>query len=77
MKWLKRFNEAESWAGSIWAYKNPLVTTYVNSIEIKRKPVYNWKCDNCDVEFQSFSKEELHCHHCKTENIYAISDSSS
>lgn len=75
MKWLRRFNEGESWAGSVWAKKNPLVTNYSNSIEVKRKPIFNWKCQNCDVEFQSFSKEELTCQHCKSENIQSIPSS--
>jgi hypothetical protein len=77
MKWLKRFNESESWAGSVWANKNPLITTYVNAIEVKRKSVYNWKCNSCDIEFESFSKEESTCQHCKSEDIYDISDSNS
>ena len=77
MKWLKRFNEAESWAGSLWANKNPLVTTYFNQIEVQPKKTYPYKCGNCDVEFFSFSSQENKCEYCHSEDIYSISDSNS
>jgi hypothetical protein len=78
MKYLKRFNESDSWAGSIYAYGDtPKTISDMNPFTQERKPTdlvlpkrktYPYKCLECEVESYCF-KDEVICASCGSENL--------
>jgi hypothetical protein len=54
MKYLKRFNESDSWAGSLYAYHNPIPPSRgLDQVPIPNQEAHPYKCKDCDMEFYS------------------------
>jgi len=68
MKYIKRFNETDSWAGSAYAYGYTEPTGFTQTskptTEFPLKQTYLFKCDKCKVEFYAF-EDEVICPICK------------
>jgi rRNA maturation endonuclease Nob1 len=77
MKYLRKFLESDSWAGSSLAYDNPLVKTPWDKVEIKPKQSWSYQCDDCGIEFITFNNKEGNCKLCGSENIYPVSNKDS
>jgi len=73
MKFLIRFNEADehqmSWAGSIYADKNPIVTKFQTFEPIPLKDTDLFKCQNCGIEMRFFRDEEIRCRRCSSDDL--------
>ena len=74
MKWIKKFDEADAWAGSAYAYVNPEVRNGINKFNINRRKILSFVCDECGVNFESYSIDSNRCPICDSD-IYSISDS--
>ena len=77
MKYLKKFNETDSWAGSLYAYNNPIAPKNGNDgFEYPYKKIFSFKCNNCDTEFESFGDEdvEINCVACDSTDVENILD---
>lgn len=73
MKYLKRFNETDSWAGSLYAYSNPIPPKRgPDEFNYPLKQTYLYKCEECGVESYCF-KEEVICASCGSENLKEVS----
>ena len=58
MKYLKRFNESDSWAGSLYAYHNPIPPSRgVDQVPIPNQEAHPYKCKDCDMEFYSLDDD--------------------
>ena len=64
MKYLKRFNESDSWAGSLYAYHNPIPPSRgVDQFTIPSHESHPYKCKDCDMEFYSLD-DDIVCLNC-------------
>lgn len=72
MKYLKNFNEAEVWAGSNWAYHNPLVVKGFDKVEGPSFTIWHWKCNECNTEFSTDFPDQKNCKLCKSFDIKPI-----
>ena len=58
MKYLNRFNESDSWAGSLYAYHNPIPPSRgVDQFEAPSHKAHPYKCKDCDMEFYSLDND--------------------
>lgn len=74
MKYIKKFNESDSWAGSLYAYGYLDRTGFnqkINNQEtiLPLKSTVNYKCDICEVEFYVIDGDNIICPVCKNEII--------
>ena len=76
MKYLKKFNESDAWAGSLYAYKRG-INDRPNTIEVGGvvKPInlFPFKCNDCESEFDSLNYDEDECKACGSNNIEEVS----
>lgn len=73
MKYLKYFNESDSWAGSLYAYNNPEIKPKQQTIEIPLFKTKPYKCLDCDATYHYLeSGGEPICPLCKSKNSEEI-----
>ena len=76
MKYLKKFNESDAWAGSLYAYKRG-IDDRPNTIEVGGvvKPIklFPFSCNDCETEFDSLNYDEDVCRACGSNNIEEVS----
>lgn len=77
MKYIKRFNESDSWAGSLYAYGYPEPTGFTQQHSPQEtayplKPTTQYKCNKCDSEFFIIEGDKIICPVCKYENANKI-----
>lgn len=70
MKYLKKFNETDSWVGSLYAYKNPLVPSMKNlDFELPKKATKEHKCANCGIIYYTIDGDEIKCNNCGSSEL--------
>ena len=76
MKYLKKFNETDSWAGSLYAYSNPVPPKRGNNgfEYYPYKKLFSFMCNNCNTEFDTFGDEdgEINCVACDSTDLENI-----
>jgi hypothetical protein len=76
MKYLKRFNESDAWAGSLYAYKRG-INDKPNTIEVGGVvpgiKLFPFSCNDCGTDFDSLNYDEDECKACGSNNIEEIS----
>jgi hypothetical protein len=76
MKYLKRFNESDTWAGSLYAYKRG-INDKPNTIEVGGVvpgiKLFPFSCNDCGTDFDSLNYDEDECKACGSNNIEEIS----
>ena len=76
MKYLKRFNESDAWAGSLYAYKRG-INDKSNTIEVGGAlptiKLFPFSCNDCETEFDSLNYDEDVCRACGSKNIEEVS----
>lgn len=76
MKYLKKFNESDAWAGSLYAYKRGINDTS-NNIEVggvvPAIKLFPFSCNDCETEFDSLNYDEDECKACGSNNIEEVS----
>jgi predicted Zn-ribbon and HTH transcriptional regulator len=73
MKYIKKFNESDAWAGSLYAYQrgiNDKPSTM--DVDIPKLIMYPFKCNDCGIEFESLNFNEDECRGCGSKNIEEI-----
>ena len=79
MRYIKKFNESDMWAGSSLAYNTIQRRERERTIQPRDSenlPVlvkYPYKCNDCGVEFDSFDPNQDWCKGCESSNIEKIS----
>lgn len=73
MKYIKRFNESDSWTGSLYAYgyPEPPGFTQANNPQETAYPLKSttqYKCNKCDAEFYIIEGDKIICPVCKYED---------
>jgi hypothetical protein len=64
MKYLKRFNESDSWAGSLYAYNNPIPPSRgIDQVPIPNHEAHPYRCKDCDMKFYSLD-DDIVCLNC-------------
>jgi hypothetical protein len=76
MKYLKKFNESDAWAGSLYAYKRG-INDKPNTIEVGGVvpgiKLFPFSCNDCGTDFDSLNYDEDECKACGSNNIEEIS----
>jgi hypothetical protein len=68
MKYLKKFNESDSWAGSIYAYGNSVTPPKGDDqVTLPTHQAHPHKCKDCDMEFYSLD-DDIVCLNCGSTN---------
>ena len=68
MKYLKKFNESDSWAGSIYAYGNSVTPPKGDDqVTLPTHQAHPHKCKDCDMEFYSLDGDIV-CLNCGSTN---------
>ncbi len=76
MKYLKRFIESDSWAGSLYAYKRG-INDRPHNIEVNgvipTAKLFPFGCNYCGTDFDSLNYDEDECKACGSNNIEQVS----
>jgi hypothetical protein len=68
MKYLRKFSESDSWAGSIYAYSNSVPPPRGNDrFDLPTHQAHPYKCKDCDMEFYSLD-DDIVCLNCGSTN---------
>lgn len=67
MKYLFKFLESDSWAGSIYAYDKKAVAQTSEIFPPKMK--WSFKCGDCNNDFFTYNQSETNCPICDSEYI--------
>ena len=70
MIYIKRFDESDSWAGSLYAYNNPIPPVIPKTFQYPLKQTISYKCSACDIEFYIIEGDDIICPTCKKSNFY-------
>ena len=77
MKYIKKFNESDMWAGSSYAYMGGLNDKPKNAGTgdniLPKTKMFPFKCNDCGIEFDSLNYNEDECKACGSNNIEEIS----
>ena len=67
---MKNLKESDSWAGSNYAYNQTIVPR--NTEIFKVNDPISYKCDSCEFEFFTYTKDQDYCTLCGSEDIKQI-----